>query len=118
MTPRLGTWPQLGPPENWLYLYLGWPYIRWPYKRDALYSYLDQPIKLLCVIEFQNGILNLLHVYKFEVLCAASVYFKHQLLGCIQVSGRTGRSTWILHRKLRYYVCCLRDVIVKIEEDL
>ena len=26
----------------------------------------------------------------------------------------TGRSNWILHRKLKYFICCLRDVLLKI----
>ena len=30
----------------------------------------------------------------------------------------TGRSNWILHRKLKYHLCCLRDVTLKIEIDL
>ena len=30
----------------------------------------------------------------------------------------TGRSTWILHWKLLYYICCLTDVVLRIERDL
>ena len=30
----------------------------------------------------------------------------------------TGRSNWILHRKFKYSICSLRDVILKIERDL
>ena len=26
----------------------------------------------------------------------------------------TGRSNWILHRILKYFICCLRDVLLKI----
>ena len=29
-----------------------------------------------------------------------------------------GRSKWILHRKLKCSICCLRDVILKLERDL
>ena len=32
--------------------------------------------------------------------------------------GYTGRSKWILHRKLKYSICCLKNVILKIERDL
>ena len=28
------------------------------------------------------------------------------------------RSNWILLRKLKYFLCCLRDVLPKIERDL
>ena len=28
------------------------------------------------------------------------------------------RSNWILHRKCKYYICCLRDIILKIEISL
>ena len=30
----------------------------------------------------------------------------------------TGRSNWILHRKWEYSICCMRDVILKIERDV
>ena len=30
----------------------------------------------------------------------------------------TRRSNWILHRKRKYYICCLIDGILKIERDL
>ena len=30
----------------------------------------------------------------------------------------TGRSNWIKHRKLKYSICCLLDIILKIERDL
>ena len=30
----------------------------------------------------------------------------------------TGRSNWILQRKWKYYICCLRDVTLKLERDL
>ena len=30
----------------------------------------------------------------------------------------TLRSNWILHRKCKYFICCLRDVIVKVESNL
>ena len=32
--------------------------------------------------------------------------------------GGTGRTNWIWHRKLKYSICCLRDVIQKIGRNL
>ena len=32
-------------------------------------------------------------------------------------SPSTGRSNWILHRKMKYSICCLRDVILEIERQ-
>ena len=38
--------------------------------------------------------------------------------GIMDFSTATGRSNWILLRKWRYYTCCLRDVILKLERSL
>ena len=42
ITDLYGTWPQLG-----LNIFLGWPLIRGPYKRDALYCYQSDCLLLL-----------------------------------------------------------------------
>ena len=34
-----------------------------------------------------------------------------------KIHVQAGRCKWILHWKLNYYVCCLRDVSLKIERD-
>ena len=36
----------------------------------------------------------------------------HMILLCIR------RSNWILHRKCKYLICCLREVILKIERSI
>ena len=33
-------------------------------------------------------------------------------------SKRTEWSNWILHRILKYYICCFRDAIIEVERDL
>ena len=38
-----------------------------------------------------------------------------ELLGKFDDVSLTGRSNWILHRKLNYSIFCLRDVIVRVE---
>ena len=64
-------------------------------------------------------------VYLIRVgrICSAEIVHTKLRLNLVDILEflefhSTGRSNWMLHRKWKYYVCCLREVILKVERDV